>query len=179
MELTPLGQRNATFDSAHMRIALVATSAMSERIICLLQDSTQTESNLTVLDNTIDAYNRIILDRFDVALIDFSIGGPQAINLVQKLSNDASHTPVVLLVDRYRQSLDTFAQKAGALDWIDRRDVGGPLFRRCLRYVFTIHAMQQQLKQRAIDLHEIQETAKNGRNARTEFSELVSKELRN
>lgn len=165
-------------DTAPLRVALVATSQISEITVSLLQDSVSVESDIVVLNNITDAHLCISSENFDIAFVDFSIGGPQAFNLIQDLSKTIPNTPFVLLVDRYRQSLDSIVQKVGALDWIDRRDVGGPLFDRCLRYVFTKHALQQQLAQREIDLKIAQEIARNAEHARTEFFARLTNELR-
>ncbi len=85
--------------------------------------------------------------RFDVALIDFRIGGESGLDLVRAVGGRRSATPLILLTGMAERETDVKAMEAGVFDFIDKSEISPKVMERAIRYARHTHALEARLHQ--------------------------------
>jgi signal transduction histidine kinase len=109
--------------------------------------------------------------RFDVALIDFRIGGESGLDLVRAVGGRRSPTPLILLTGMAERETDVKAMEAGVFDFIDKSEISPKVMERAIRYARHTHALEVRLHQAVTAMEQAYE-------AKSTFLARVSHDLR-
>jgi signal transduction histidine kinase len=119
-----------------------------------------------------DGLERLSRNSFAAVLLDLTLGETQGIDTFRAVHERAPAVPVVVLTGSNDDALAAEALKAGAQDFLVKGQVDRSLLARSLRYAVERGRIEEQLRQRAIEL------AESGRR-KDEFLAILSHELRN
>jgi signal transduction histidine kinase len=123
-------------------------------------------------DNLSEGLGRLANGSFAAVLLDLSLGEIQGIATLRAVHDRAPGVPVVVLTGLNDEALAAEALQAGAQDYLVKGQVDRHLLARSLRYAVERGRIEEQLRQRAIEL------AESGRR-KDEFLAILSHELRN
>lgn len=100
-------------------------------------------------DDALDAVRR---GSYDIALVDYHIGARTGIELIEELTRQHVRVPCILLTGWSDPSIDLAAERAGAMDFLNKNQLDGTQLERSIRYVVvqartleTLRAREQQL----------------------------------
>jgi signal transduction histidine kinase len=115
---------------------------------------------------------RLASGSYAAVLLDLSLGETQGIATFRAVHDRAPSVPVVVLTGSNDEALAAEALHAGAQDYLVKGQVDRDLLPRSLRYAIERGRIEEQLRQRALELTE------SGRR-KDEFLAILSHELRN
>ena len=72
--------------------------------------------------------------RFDVILLDLNLPDGSGIEVCQRMHGAAPQIPIVVLTNQTSVELGTKALREGAQDYLNKREIDGPLLGRAIRY---------------------------------------------
>jgi signal transduction histidine kinase len=96
-------------------------------------------------DKALDAFKE---QSFDVALIDYRIGGKTGIELMKTVRADGSDVPMVLLTGLQDREIEIAASEAGASDYLNKRDLAPAVVEHTIRFACANAATQRSLAER-------------------------------
>lgn len=108
---------------------------------------------------------------FDIALIDYLLGGKSGLDLVQALGGESSNVPLVLLTGHSSRAIDAAALNAGVCDYLDKQSLSTELLERSIRYAMT-HARNLQ------SLRAARDEAEEASRKKSDFLACMSHEIR-
>jgi signal transduction histidine kinase len=85
-------------------------------------------------------------EHWDAMLVDFNLGAYTGLDLIRELITKDNRVPAILLTGQGSYDVDFEAMKAGAFDYIDKKQVNGPLLERALRYAIERFQNQEALR---------------------------------
>lgn len=88
-------------------------------------------------------------DGYDVALVDYQLGGPTGLDLIRAAVKEGLTPPMILLTGRDDREVDTAATQAGAADFLVKSEITPALLERALRYAVERQRTQRLLAQLA------------------------------
>ena len=86
---------------------------------------------------------------FDIALIDFRIGGRTGIDFLTTAKADGIEVPMVLLTGLQDYEIDIAASKAGAVDYLNKDDLDAAMVERTIRFACANAAALRSLAARS------------------------------
>ncbi|MFP6681346.1 MAG: diguanylate cyclase, partial [Gammaproteobacteria bacterium] len=84
---------------------------------------------------------------YDVILLDLNLPDCAGIEVCQRMHKAAPHIPVVVLIDKNNEELDTKAMCENARDYLIKREVDGPMLGRAIRDAIEHERTEQALRQ--------------------------------
>lgn len=103
----------------------------------------------STFDEALDAVHR---GSYDVALVDYELGARTGIELIEELTRQHVGVPCILLTGRSDPSIDLAAERAGAMDFLNKNRLDGIQLERSIRYAVghartleTLRIREQQL----------------------------------
>jgi signal transduction histidine kinase len=88
---------------------------------------------------------------YEVCLIDYRLGGRTGLELLTKLIEKGTKTPIILITGQGDREVDLEAMRLGASDYLVKNQISGELLERTIRYSLdrkkTNEALQQHEKQ--------------------------------
>jgi signal transduction histidine kinase len=84
---------------------------------------------------------------FDVALVDYRLGGEDGIGLVREFVAGGFDMPVIVLTGLGDRAVDIEATEAGAADYLVKGEVGAAMLERTIRYAMRSHADMRALRE--------------------------------
>ena len=91
------------------------------------------------------AYDAIRTEQFDVALIDYQIGGKTGIDFVKMVNGVGIDVPMILLTGLRDQGIDIAASEAGASDYLNKDELTPAVVERSIRYACANAANRRSL----------------------------------
>lgn len=85
-------------------------------------------------------------DRYDIYLVDYQLGERDGIELLRTVRRNGSHAPIIVLTGQGSYSVDLEAMRAGATDYLSKREVTGPLLERTIRYALDRQRTEDALR---------------------------------
>lgn len=113
-------------------------------------------AKLEWIDNPVDGLAEMTANRHDVYLLDYRLGDTTGLDLIKRAIESGCRAPIILLTGQGDQDVDIKAMRAGATDYLVKREIDGALLERTIRY-----AIRQ--KQNEADLAEMQRRLADGR----------------
>ena len=86
---------------------------------------------------------------FDIALIDFRIGGQTGIDFLTTSKNDGIEVPMILLTGLQDYEIDIAASNAGAVDYLNKDDLDPAMVERTIRFACANAATLRSLAERS------------------------------
>jgi diguanylate cyclase (GGDEF)-like protein/PAS domain S-box-containing protein len=99
------------------------------------------------------ALHFIAQKKYDVCLFDYCLGEENGLNLLREVSSRGYRVPVILLTGQGAHEIDLAALKAGAADYLLKKDLRSSLLEHAIRYAMERKRMDDELfqeKERAI-----------------------------
>ena len=111
---------------------------------------------------------------YDVVLLDLMLPDSDGLETIRRIEEVNSHIPIVVLTGLDDEQTGLLAIKAGAMDYLVKRQVSDDVIVRTIRYAIERNQMQQTL-QKARDKLEMQVKERTRRLSRT--NELLNREI--
>ena len=86
-------------------------------------------------------------NQHDVYLLDYNLGEHNGLELLREAIEKGCKAPIIMLTGQGDPEVDIQAMKAGAVDYLNKREIRTPLFERSIRY-----AVEQQRSKRRVEL---------------------------
>jgi signal transduction histidine kinase len=106
---------------------------------------------------------------YDVCLIDYRLGGRTGLDLMKKLLETETQTPIILITGQGDHEVDLKAMRLGASDYLVKNQINGDLLERTIRY-----ALERKKTNQALQEHEQQLRLLTGRLISTQEDERKS-----
>ncbi|MDF1720992.1 MAG: ATP-binding protein [Minwuia sp.] len=114
----------------------------------------------------------------DIALIDNHINDQSGIDLIRSMRASNAQTPMILLTGSADPDIDLAALEAGAVDYIDKKDLSARVLERSIRYAYAQFVTEQRLRRSEMAMREAKEQAEYANAAKSQFLAHMSHELR-
>lgn len=88
---------------------------------------------------------KLLDGEFDVALVDYHLGGETGIDLLRAARARGSRTPVIMLTGQSDRATDLNAMHAGAADYLVKGRVTGDMLERAIRYARERHRLLEEI----------------------------------
>ncbi len=102
------------------------------------------EIELDWASNFETGFARFAQNKPDVVLLDYRLGAQTGIELLEKIREGGSTTPVILLTGQGDREIDVAAMKAGATDYLIKSELTTPILDRAIRYALSVSALNQR-----------------------------------
>ncbi|WP_416897605.1 MAG: ATP-binding protein [Minwuia sp.] len=133
---------------------------------------------LTHVGNADEARRILRASDHDVALVDGRISGRSGIELISEMSAPVPCMPMILLTGHGDEVVDEMALKAGAADFIDKKDLSARLLARSIRYAHAQFESERRLRASEQAMRAAKEEAELASAAKSQFLAHMSHELR-
>jgi signal transduction histidine kinase/DNA-binding response OmpR family regulator len=100
----------------------------------LLSETTAGSHDVHWVKDHITAVELMVNGQYDVCLLDYRLGNRDGLKLMEKATARQCRLPVIILSAQQDYENDVKAMKAGAVDYLVKNDVTGPLLERSIRY---------------------------------------------
>ncbi|BAT53619.1 PAS/PAC sensor hybrid histidine kinase [Nostoc sp. NIES-3756] len=107
------------------------------------------ECELEWVDNYEAAKIAIAQCRHDVYLVDYRLGVHSGLELLREAINEGCSCPIILLTGQGDWEVDLEAMKAGAADYLEKKQLNAPLLERSIRYAIERKQTEQEIRQQA------------------------------
>src|SRR6185503_3361558 len=111
-----------------------------------LRDGMQDPFISTCVFTVAEAIEQLRAMRFDVILLDLNLPDSNGLETFLKIQAQAPSTPLLILTGQDAQALALQAVKAGAHDYILKRELASSLLARAIRYAIERHRLQTELQ---------------------------------
>ncbi|AFY47963.1 PAS domain S-box [Nostoc sp. PCC 7524] len=101
------------------------------------------------LDNYQAAKAAIALRQHDVYLVDYRLGLDSGLELLREAIANGCTAPFILLTGQGDREIDLEAMKAGAADYLEKRQLNALLLERSIRYAIERKHTEQQIREQA------------------------------
>jgi PAS domain S-box-containing protein len=101
------------------------------------------------LDNYKAAKAAIALRQHDVYLVDYRLGLDSGLELLREAIANGCTAPFILLTGQGDREIDLEAMKAGAADYLEKRQLNALLLERSIRYAIERKHTEQQIREQA------------------------------
>jgi len=100
----------------------------------LLGDVKGTQYEINWISKYADALAIMLVDNYDVCLIDYRLGEGTGIELLREARAGGCRTPMILLTGQGDKEIDFEAAEAGAADYLVKGDIKSSVLERAIRY---------------------------------------------
>ncbi len=90
--------------------------------------------------------DKLTTGSFDVALVDYNLGGETGIELLRAAQARGCRTPVIMLTGHSDRATDLDAMHAGAADYFVKGRVTGDMLERSIRYARERHRLLEEIR---------------------------------
>ena len=143
----------------------------------LLDEIVEPRFELVWIDDYERGLEAVIAQNYDVALIDYRLGARDGVELVRTARASQCAAPLILLTTQNDRETDLAAMRAGATDFLSKRDITSDLLERAMRYAVQQHRLEQQ-RMELVQAQSARMAAERANEAKTQFLANVSHELR-
>jgi PAS domain S-box-containing protein len=95
----------------------------------------------------------------DVCLLDYSLGARNGVTLLREADAAQHDVPVIMLTGAENYDADVQAMEAGAVDYLVKGHINGPLLERALRYAIERKRSEMQLRESELRYRTISDSA--------------------
>lgn len=103
---------------------------------------------LTWVTNSSDALDILQRKSFDLCLLDYILGGENAIDVLDVLKSNQITLPVVILTGQTDNAVDELVMRAGAADYLQKSELESPRFMRTIRYAMVRREIENERVER-------------------------------
>lgn len=93
---------------------------------------------------------------YDICLLDYRLGAQTGLDLLRAAKERSCIMPVIILTGQSEREIDFTAMELGAADFLEKKDLTGPILDRAIRYTLLQHKhselLECQVKERTQDL---------------------------
>lgn len=114
----------------------------------------------------------------DIALIDNHINDSSGLELIRTMRANDAQVPLILLTGSADPTIDLTALEAGAVDYIDKKDLSSRVLERSIRYAYAQFITEQRLRRSEMAMRAAKEQAEYANAAKSQFLAHMSHELR-
>ncbi|MDP1602196.1 MAG: GGDEF domain-containing response regulator [Legionella sp.] len=100
----------------------------------LLSFAKYVNHQLNCLSDAKNGVHEILCGEYDICLIDYHLGNDEGLNLIHTIRDNGVVTPLVLLMNEENTEIETKALKAGAVDYLHKKEINSQLLERVIRY---------------------------------------------
>jgi signal transduction histidine kinase len=92
------------------------------------------------------ALTKMSYDDSHVCLMDYRLGAHDGLEVLRKARERGAHMPVIFVTGREDYHVDMHAMKSGALDYLVKSQLSGPLLDRSIRYAIERWRSEEELR---------------------------------
>jgi two-component system, cell cycle response regulator len=111
----------------------------------LLADGFGNRFRLDWVDSPAEALEKLTTGSYDVALVDYHLGGTTGTELLRRAHARGSRIPVIMLTGQCDRATDIDAMHAGAADFLVKGRVTGDMLERAIRYARERHRLLEEI----------------------------------
>jgi diguanylate cyclase (GGDEF)-like protein len=89
--------------------------------------------------------SELIREEYSICLIDHHLGSNEGLNLIHTILENGCETPLILLTDEDNLDIEEKALKAGAADYLHKKEMNVQLLERVMRYAIEHRKNEYQL----------------------------------
>lgn len=120
-----------------LRILLVEDDEDDYFVASELMDDLPYTVELVWAERFDDGLTHLLEDAFDIAFVDYRIGGRTGLEFIESVKSQGIDTPLVLLTGAAAREIDIAATKAGASDFLDKSELSASILERTIRFVIA------------------------------------------
>ena len=90
--------------------------------------------------------SEILKDDYTVCLLDFNLGAESGIDFLEEAVSRDCQIPIILLTGQGDYQVDVAAMKAGASDYLDKRQLSPPILERAIRYAIERKKSEDKIR---------------------------------
>jgi diguanylate cyclase len=90
--------------------------------------------------------SEIVKDDYSICLLDFNLGAESGIDFLEEAMSRRCQIPIILLTGRGDYKIDVAAMKAGASDYLDKRQLSPPILERAIRYAIERKKSEDRIR---------------------------------
>lgn len=117
-------------------------------------------------------------DVFDIAFIDYHLGGESGTDLISAAGGRSCPTPLVLLTGQFGSLVERQGIAAGAVDFVDKNIMTADVLRRVIGYAQNNHGMERNLVLNLENYRNLAQSAARDNAQKSLFFAEMSHELR-
>ncbi len=129
-------------------------------------------------DSVEEAVEAVRKGDHDIALIDYHINDISGLDLIRSIRASDAQVPLILLTGSVDPTIDLTALEAGAVDYIDKKDLSSRVLERSIRYAYAQFITEQRLRRSEMAMRAAKEQAEHANAAKSQFLAHMSHELR-
>lgn len=107
--------------------------------------------------NYADALDKLCDDKHDIYLLDFRLGAENGIDLLRDAITQGCRGPIIMLTGQGDRETDLAAMESGAVDYMAKSTLTGPLLERGIRYAIHRKRVERELAEMQRRLADSQE----------------------
>ncbi len=130
------------------------------------------------IDSAEEAGEAVQRGDYDIALIDNHINDQSGVDLIRQMRANKAQMPLILLTGSADPTIDITALDAGAVDYIDKKDLSLRVLERSIRYAHAQFRTEQRLRRSEMAMRDAKEQAEYANAAKSQFLAHMSHELR-
>lgn len=143
-----------------------------------LLKSSSRRYRVTHIDSAEEAEEAVRKGEHDIALIDYHIGAMTGLELIRSMREKNARVPLILLTGSPDPTIDLTALEAGAVDYIDKKDLSSRVLERSIRYAYAQFRTEERLRRSETAMRAAKEQAEYANAAKSQFLAHMSHELR-
>ena len=109
-------------------------SDYAEILNALVEEFELIDAQITWQPNVEEALNQLLSDSFDLIIVDFHLGEQNGIDILEKAEALSSKKPFILMTGQGNLEVDERALKAGATEFLDKKNLNSKNLERAIRY---------------------------------------------
>jgi diguanylate cyclase (GGDEF)-like protein len=83
---------------------------------------------------------------YDICLLDYNLGSKTGIDFINEAVTKMVNTPIILLTGQGDHEIDISAMKAGAVDYLEKKDLNSKILERTIRYVLERKKSEEKIR---------------------------------
>jgi DNA-binding response OmpR family regulator len=95
------------------------------------------------------AREMIAQNQYDIYLVDYRLSGYNGLELLREAINNGCTCPFILLTGQSDREIDIEAMEGGAVDYLEKSQLTGPLLERSIRYTIERKQTERKIRQQA------------------------------
>ena len=101
---------------------------------------------ITWIDSFDKGIEEVFKEDYEICLVDFHMGAHNGVEFIEKAALKNCEIPIILLTGQGDREVDLAAMKAGAMDYLDKRELNADTLERSIRYAIERKRSEEKIR---------------------------------